>query len=61
MSNPAMGNFANLSKGMTDTRWHSADGWRKMTWNNAGVEIHYVGQWKNGRLMAVDDYKIMGK
>jgi len=56
-----MGNFANIKKGMTDSRWHQNDGWQKMTWNNGGVEIHYVGQWQNGVLKAVDDFKIIGK
>jgi len=61
MGNPSMGNIAKLKKGMTDSRWHQNDGWQKMTWNNGGVEIHYVGQWQNGVLKAVDDFKIIGK
>jgi len=61
MGNPSMGNIVKLKKGMTDSRWHQNDGWQKMTWNNGGVEIHYVGQWQNGVLKAVDDFKIIGK
>ena len=50
-----------LKKGMIDKRWHKDNGWVKMSWNNGGVEIHYVGQWKNGVLKAVDDFKIIGQ
>jgi hypothetical protein len=59
MSDPFKGNIAKLKKGMTDDRWHKKDGWKKMTWNNGGVEIHYVGQWQEGVLKAVDDFKII--
>ena len=50
-----------LKKGMIDKRWHKDNGWVKMSWNNGGVEIHYVWQLKNGVLKAVDDFKIIGQ
>lgn len=28
---------------------------------DGGVEIHYVGQWQNGVLIAVDDFKFITK
>ncbi|WP_320003987.1 RHS repeat domain-containing protein [Shiella aurantiaca] len=52
MSNPAMGRV--IMEGMTDPRWN---GWSKMAWNNAGVEIHYVAKFENGVLKYVDDFK----
>jgi hypothetical protein len=62
MSNPSMGRIMDgLKKGMTDKRWHKDNGWVKMSWNNGGVEIHYAGQWQNGVLKAVDDFKIIGQ
>lgn len=61
ISNPTIGNIIKLKKGMTDIRWPVADGWQKMSWNNGGVEIHYVGQWENGILKAVDDFKFIGE
>ncbi|MQP53594.1 MULTISPECIES: hypothetical protein [unclassified Flavobacterium] len=59
MGNPSMGNFPRLRKGMTDSRWPATEGWKKMSWNNGGVEIHYTGKWVNGILEAVDDFKII--
>jgi hypothetical protein len=56
VSNPAMGRVIKI--GLKDARW---SGWSKMAWNNAGVEIHYVGQWQNGVLKAVDDFKFITK
>jgi hypothetical protein len=55
MSNPAMGRV--IKTGLKDARWSS---WSKMAWNNAGVEIHYVGKFENGVLKAVDDFKFIG-
>jgi hypothetical protein len=61
MSNPSIGRVLELKNGMTDNRWLQADGWVKMSNEAAhGVEIHYVGQWQNGVLNAVDDFKFIG-
>jgi hypothetical protein len=57
MANPLMGNLMDLKKGMTDPRWHKVDGWVKMFWYNHGIEVHYVAQWVNGMMKAVDDFK----
>jgi hypothetical protein len=53
LSNPSQGM---ILKTIYDPRW---PGWSKMAWNNAGVEIHYVGKWVNGILEAVDDFKFI--
>jgi RHS repeat-associated protein len=39
-SNPAIG--TQLPFEMTDPNWPASQGWVKMAWNNAGVEVHYV-------------------
>ncbi|MGW8123429.1 hypothetical protein ACV07N_12285, partial [Roseivirga echinicomitans] len=54
MSNPSMGRV--IQTGPNDARWL---GWSKMAWNNAGIEIHYVGKFVNGVLEAVDDFKFI--
>ncbi len=56
MSNPSAGRILKDAL-LNDQRWHHSDGWVKMASNNAGVEIHYVAQWKNGVIQAVDDFK----
>lgn len=40
-----MGNILKLKKGMADLRLLKEAGWQKMSWNDAGVEIHYLGKW----------------
>lgn len=55
MSNPLLGRI--IKTGLKDPRW---SGWSKMSWNNAGIEIHYVGKFENGVLKAVDDFKFIG-
>jgi hypothetical protein len=57
MANPQLG--TRLMEGMKDSRWL---GWTKMeykikTQNGVNAVIHYVGQWENGVLKAVDDFK----
>jgi hypothetical protein len=56
MSNPSAGRIIKDVL-LTDRRWHHSEGWVKMAWNNAGVEVHYVAKWKNGAIEAVDDFK----
>jgi hypothetical protein len=55
MSNPTMGR--EIIRNLGDPRW---SGWSKMSWRNAGVEIHYVAKYENGVLVAVDDFKFIG-
>jgi hypothetical protein len=57
MTNPQLG--IKLREGLTDKRWL---GWTKMEYKvktKEGVNaiVHYVGKWKNGILIAVDDFK----
>jgi hypothetical protein len=57
MANPQLG--TRLMEGMNNNRWL---GWTKMeykikTQNGVNAVIHYVGQWENGVLKAVDDFK----
>jgi hypothetical protein len=57
VSNPTLG--ITVMKGMKDSRWL---GWNKMQYthtalNGTKTTIHYVGQFKNGVLKAVDDFK----
>jgi RHS repeat-associated protein len=59
MSNPALGQVIERMKPLTDPRWF---GWRKMQYEHIGLDgsktiIHYNGQWSNGVLKAVDDFK----
>lgn len=56
MSNPNAGRILK-DRLMNDQIWHHSEGWVKMAYNSAGVEIHYVAQWKNGVIQAVDDFK----
>lgn len=57
MANPSKGFRLNTVL-MTDPRWPSSAGWIKMTNKTEfGVEIHYVGRWVEGKLVAVDDFK----
>jgi hypothetical protein len=55
MADPGKGMIIKVN--MTDPRWHASDGWKKMSWYYEGVEIHYVAQWKNDIIVAVDDFK----
>ncbi len=59
LSNPATGQIIQGMKPLTDPRWL---GWRKMQYEHIGLDgsktiIHYNGQWSNGVLKAVDDFK----
>lgn len=59
MSNPAAGQIIQKMKPLTDPRW---PGWLKMQYEHIGLDgsktiIHYNGQWYNGVLEAVDDFK----
>jgi RHS repeat-associated protein len=59
LSNPAAGQIIQRMKPLTDPRW---SGWRKMQYEHIGLDgsktiIHYNGQWSNGVLKAVDDFK----
>jgi RHS repeat-associated protein len=54
-SNPALGERILRMKPLTDSRWK---GWVKMTNNAAhGVEIHFNALFKDGVMVAVDDFK----
>ncbi len=61
MSDVANGKKIKLPQGMTDMRWHKSEGWEKMTYHINGIEIHYVAQWKNGIIQAIDDFKFVEK
>lgn len=65
MSNPESGKIVELTKGMTDIRWPKDEGWIKMAWNytkaETKIEIHYVAQYKDGIITAVDDFKFINK
>jgi len=57
--NPADGEVISNMKPLTDSRWF---GWRKMQYikelsNGTKINIHYVGEFENGILTAVDDFK----
>ncbi|MEO8234766.1 MAG: DUF6443 domain-containing protein [Flavobacterium sp.] len=57
MSNPHLGE--SVIKGMNDSRWL---GWDKMQYIHEGLDgvninIHYVGEFENGILKSVDDFK----
>ena len=59
MSNPATGKV--VMQGLKDARW---SGWNKMQYTHTALDgtkttIHYVGQFKNGVLTAVDDFKFV--
>jgi RHS repeat-associated protein len=59
MSNPAAGQIIQRMKPLSDPRW---SGWRKMQYEHIGLDgsktvIHYNGNWVNGVLKAVDDFK----
>lgn len=59
IANPYIGDPIDLPNGMTDPRWHKDYGWQKMRWRNheRGIEIHYVAQYKDGIITAIDDFK----
>lgn len=63
MSDPYIGNPIDISNGMTDRRWPQEEGWVKMSWYNDPfkIEVHYVAQWKNGIIEAIDDFKFKDK
>lgn len=61
LSNPARGRKIRIRKGMTDVRWPASEGWIKMAWNNENIEIHYVAQFKNDIIQAIDDCKFIDK
>jgi len=52
MASPASGRPLPIV--LTDSRWPATDGWRKMSQNINGIEIHYVQNLSTG---AVDDFK----
>jgi hypothetical protein len=59
MSNPTLGKV--VITGMKDSRWL---GWNKMQYTHTALDktkttIHYVGQFKNDVLTAVDDFKFV--
>ena len=59
MSNPTLGKT--VMTGMKDSRWL---GWNKMQYTHTALDgtkttIHYLGQFKNGVLKAVDDFKFL--
>lgn len=60
MSNPsALGKAIPNMKPLSDPRWK---GWIKMSNKNAhGVEIHFNAQFKNGKIINVDDFKFIGQ
>ncbi len=60
MSNPsALGKAIPNLKPLSDPRWK---GWIKMSNKNAhGVEIHFNAQFKNGKIINVDDFKFIGQ
>lgn len=55
-SNP-LNNSTTLPVRMTDSRWPATEGWRKMSNNVNGVEIHFVF---NEILYLFDDFKFKG-
>ncbi|PTT02553.1 hypothetical protein DBR11_04470 [Pedobacter sp. HMWF019] len=57
ISNPSEGTPLSLKLG--DSRW---PGWKKMqyvhrTLENKNIAIHYVADFKDGKIVAVDDFK----
>jgi hypothetical protein len=60
ISNPsALGKAIPKMKPLSDPRWK---GWIKMSNKNAhGVEIHFNAQFKNGKIINVDDFKFIGQ
>ena len=59
MSNPTAGQIIQRIKPLSNSRWL---GWRKMQYEHMGMDgnktiIHYNGNWVNGVLEAVDDFK----
>ena len=61
-SNPGLA--TRLTTVLNDTRWPSSNGWSKMTYstgNNGEFEIHFVAQFKNGVMTAIDDFKFISK
>lgn len=60
MADPSIGKEIEIKKGMTDHRWPQENGWKKMRYRNDehGIEIHYVAQYKDDIITAIDDFKI---
>jgi len=53
MSNPASGKV--ITESLNDPRWR---GWTKMSNRHAhGIEIHFNAQFKNGKIINIDDFK----
>lgn len=63
IADPYIGKAIDLNKGMTDRRWHQDDGWIKMGYRNHkhGIDIHYVAQFKDDIIIAIDDFKFINK
>jgi hypothetical protein len=61
INSPYKGKPIGIKKGMTDKRWPQEKGWQKMAWNNGEMEIHYVAQWEEGIIKAIDDFKFIDK
>ena len=62
MTDPTQGNVINMRRPMGDPRWNHSDGWEKVEAihtqpSGHEINIHYVGQYDNGVLKAVDDFK----
>ncbi len=57
MADPYLGKIIEFPQGMTDSRWHKNDGWEKMRWRHENIEIHFVAQWINNIITAIDDFK----
>lgn len=55
LENPNLGKVIQRMKPISDLRW---EGWRKMYFDFGNKQqIHFNGQWENGVLKAVDDFK----
>ncbi len=63
-ANPALGKV--ISVPMSDMRWPVSEGWNKLTYlkeftelgQTLKSEVHFVAQYKNGAMVAIDDFKI---
>ena len=56
MNNPTSGKVLRMDP-LSDPRWK---GWRKMSNRHAhGIEIHFNAQFKNGKIINVDDFKFI--
>jgi RHS repeat-associated protein len=61
MSNPTLGRIAK-NVIMKDVKWPAIDGWQKMEYvkkiyDGTIINVHYVAQWSNNIIKAVDDFK----